>query len=122
MGVLITQMIEHKHHNGIDLKNFPGDFHGRNQLVILLLDQHMCFITLPRQRLEGVAGRILQHGGETRGDAQHCPRGPEAPRTKGGIPSTVAFSDLLTNLGCKIEYVGQPISDAIRRGYVPMVW
>ena len=33
-----------------------------------------------------------------------------------------AVSDLLSDLGCEIDYVGKPISEAIRNGYVPMVW
>ena len=31
-------------------------------------------------------------------------------------------SDSLERLGCSIEYVGEPISNAIKNGYVPMVW
>jgi len=31
-------------------------------------------------------------------------------------------SDSLAEVGCEIEYVGEPISRAIRDGYVPMVW
>ena len=31
-------------------------------------------------------------------------------------------SDLLSSLGCEIEYVGAPISKAIQDGYVPMTW
>jgi len=33
-----------------------------------------------------------------------------------------SVSDLLDKLGCAVEYVGAPISDAIKAGYVPMVW
>jgi len=33
-----------------------------------------------------------------------------------------SVSDLLRALGCKVEYIGEPISHAIRDGYVPMVW
>jgi len=33
-----------------------------------------------------------------------------------------SVSDLLVELGCEVEYVGEPISRAIRDGYVPMVW
>ncbi len=33
-----------------------------------------------------------------------------------------SVSDLLADLGCEIEYVGEPISRAIRDGFVPMVW
>ncbi len=33
-----------------------------------------------------------------------------------------SVSELLDKLGCDIEYVGAPISDAIKAGYVPMVW
>ena len=33
-----------------------------------------------------------------------------------------SVSELLDKLGCNIEYVGEPISDAIKAGYVPMVW
>lgn len=33
-----------------------------------------------------------------------------------------SVSDLLAELGCEIEYVGQPISRAIREGFAPMVW
>ncbi|MBU1049933.1 DsrE family protein [Candidatus Bipolaricaulota bacterium] len=32
-----------------------------------------------------------------------------------------SVSDALRQLGCGIEYVGTPISDAIKAGYVPMV-
>ncbi len=32
------------------------------------------------------------------------------------------ISDRLAELGCDVEYVGEPISRAIRDGYVPMVW
>jgi len=33
-----------------------------------------------------------------------------------------SVSERLAELGCEIEYVGQPISEAIRQGYTPMVW
>ena len=33
-----------------------------------------------------------------------------------------SVSEALQNLGCGIEYVGVLISDAIKDGYVPMVW
>ena len=33
-----------------------------------------------------------------------------------------SVSELLDKLGCNIEYVGAPISDAVKAGYVPMVW
>lgn len=33
-----------------------------------------------------------------------------------------SVSELLRELGCEVEYVGEPISRAIRDGYVPMVW
>ena len=33
-----------------------------------------------------------------------------------------SVSELLDKLGCDIEYVGAPISAAIKAGYVPMVW
>jgi hypothetical protein len=33
-----------------------------------------------------------------------------------------SVSELLVELGCEVEYVGEPISRAIRDGYVPMVW
>jgi hypothetical protein len=33
-----------------------------------------------------------------------------------------SVSDLLVEIGCEVEYVGEPISRAIRDGYVPMVW
>jgi len=31
-------------------------------------------------------------------------------------------SDLLVGLGCTVDYVGSPISKAIKNGYVPMTW
>ncbi|MGB2984143.1 MAG: hypothetical protein WBC63_09865 [Candidatus Bipolaricaulia bacterium] len=31
-------------------------------------------------------------------------------------------SDLLADVGCDVDYVGDPISTAIRDGFVPMVW
>jgi hypothetical protein len=31
-------------------------------------------------------------------------------------------SELLSEVGCGVEYIGEPISDAIKAGYVPMVW
>jgi len=33
-----------------------------------------------------------------------------------------SVSDHLAELGCEIAYVGEPISAAIRDGFVPMVW
>ena len=33
-----------------------------------------------------------------------------------------SMSEALAQLGCSIDYVGVPISDAIKGGYVPMVW
>jgi len=33
-----------------------------------------------------------------------------------------SVSEALAELGCEIEYVGQPISQSIQDGYVPMVW
>jgi hypothetical protein len=29
---------------------------------------------------------------------------------------------LLLDLGCRVEYIGQPVSEAIRDGYTPMTW
>ena len=47
----------------------------------------------------------------------------------GTIPMACKFcsdrheiSERLRALGCEVEYVGAPISDAIRDGFVPMVW
>jgi hypothetical protein len=31
-------------------------------------------------------------------------------------------SEQLEALGCSVEYVGQPLSEAIRDGYVPLTW
>lgn len=31
-------------------------------------------------------------------------------------------SDLLASLGCAVEYIGSPVSEAIKAGYVPMTW
>jgi hypothetical protein len=31
-------------------------------------------------------------------------------------------SELLETLGCVVQYVGEPLSAAIREGYTPMVW
>jgi len=33
-----------------------------------------------------------------------------------------SVSALLEDAGCNVSYVGEPISDAIKAGYVPMVW
>ena len=33
-----------------------------------------------------------------------------------------AVTGLLEDLGCEVAYVGEPISRAIRDGFVPMVW
>ena len=33
-----------------------------------------------------------------------------------------SVSERLAELQCEIEYVGEPISEAIRQGYTPMVW
>ena len=33
-----------------------------------------------------------------------------------------SVSETLAEMGCIIEYVGAPISQAIRDGYVPMIW
>ena len=33
-----------------------------------------------------------------------------------------SVSEPLQAMGCEIEYVGGPISEAIKAGYVPMVW
>ncbi len=33
-----------------------------------------------------------------------------------------AVSERLAEIGCDVEYVGDPISAAIRDGFVPMVW
>jgi len=33
-----------------------------------------------------------------------------------------SVSSLLEDIGCLVDYVGEPISDAIKGGYVPMVW
>jgi len=33
-----------------------------------------------------------------------------------------SVSDALADLGCDVAYVGEPISEAIRDGYIPMVW
>lgn len=31
-------------------------------------------------------------------------------------------TELLAEIGCDVEYVGAPISEAVREGYTPMVW
>ena len=31
-------------------------------------------------------------------------------------------SDLLSELGCSVEYIGAPVSEAIKAGYTPMTW
>ena len=31
-------------------------------------------------------------------------------------------TELLTEIGCNVEYIGDPISEAVREGYIPMVW
>ena len=31
-------------------------------------------------------------------------------------------SDTLLALGCEVEYIGLPVSEAIRAGYTPMTW
>ena len=31
-------------------------------------------------------------------------------------------SDLLADLGCSVEYIGSPVSQAIKDGYTPMTW
>jgi len=33
-----------------------------------------------------------------------------------------SVSELLADIGCDVAYVGEPISRAIRDGFVPMVW
>jgi hypothetical protein len=33
-----------------------------------------------------------------------------------------AVSDLLLELGCRVEYIGEPVSLAIKEGYTPMTW
>ncbi len=38
------------------------------------------------------------------------------------ISDNHGISEQLTSLGVNVEYVGQPISDAIKEGYVPMVF
>ena len=31
-------------------------------------------------------------------------------------------TELLTDIGCNVEYIGAPISEAVREGYIPMAW
>ena len=31
-------------------------------------------------------------------------------------------TELLAEIGCNVEYIGAPISEAVREGYIPMVW
>jgi len=31
-------------------------------------------------------------------------------------------SDMLRALGCEVEYIGSPVSEAINAGYTPMTW
>lgn len=31
-------------------------------------------------------------------------------------------TELLTEIGCIVEYIGAPVSKAVREGYIPMVW
>ena len=31
-------------------------------------------------------------------------------------------SDMLLALGCEVEYIGSPVSEAIKAGYTPMTW
>ena len=38
------------------------------------------------------------------------------------IADNHGISDQLSSLGVDVQYVGQPISDAIKEGYVPMVF
>ena len=53
----------------------------------------------------------------------------EAVIKEGVIPAACKWcsdkynvSALLEELGCRVEYIGKPVSESIRDGYTPMTW
>ena len=48
--------------------------------------------------------------------------GGTTPRVCQWCSDKYGVSDKLTALGCAVEYIGQPVSEAIKAGYTPMTW
>jgi hypothetical protein len=44
------------------------------------------------------------------------------PRACKWCSDKYGVSDMLEELGCTVEYIGSPVSQAIREGYTPMTW
>ena len=44
------------------------------------------------------------------------------PRACKWCSDKYGVSDMLEELGCVVEYIGSPVSEAIREGYTPMTW
>ena len=48
--------------------------------------------------------------------------GGTVPRACKWCSDKYYVSAMLEELGCVVEYIGSPVSEAIRAGYVPMTW
>jgi hypothetical protein len=48
--------------------------------------------------------------------------GGTVPRACKSCSDKYSVSALLEELGCVVEYIGEPVSTAIKAGYTPMTW
>ena len=46
----------------------------------------------------------------------------EIPRACKWCSDKYHVSELLEEMGCSVEYIGSPVSEAIKAGYTPMTW
>ena len=48
--------------------------------------------------------------------------GGTVPRACKWCSDKYGVSNMLLDLGCVVEYIGSPVSEAIKAGYTPMTW
>ena len=59
---------------------------------------------------------------DLRGLVQEIIAGGTVPRACKWCSDKYGVSDKLEALGCVVEYIGSPVSEAIKDGYAPMTW
>lgn len=48
--------------------------------------------------------------------------GGTTPRACKWCSDKYGVSEMLERMGCTVEYIGSPVSEAIKQGYTPMTW
>ena len=95
-------------------KAIAGLMYTRNVLKYKWLDDVKLVFFGPSEKLATVDDKVAWFIKEisAKGDCFAC----QAISDKGGV------SEKLREIGVKVEYVGSFVSDAIKEGYLPMVW